>query len=93
MFTIGHATKDGGAEMAICRRRRRTLREIERHLAASDPRLHDSFLSFAAGTRGCTIPRAERILPWPLRALTRLWRGRSMRERARDWRAENRIDP
>jgi hypothetical protein len=79
--------------MVICRRRRRTLREIERHLAASDRRLDDLFLSFTVRTRGCTMPRAERIRPWPFRALTRLWRGRSMRERARDWRAENWIDP
>jgi hypothetical protein len=79
--------------MVICRRRRRTLREIERYLAASDPRLDDFFLSFTARTQGCTMPRAERILPWPFRALTRLWRGRSMRDRVSDGRAENRIDP
>ena len=64
--------------MVICRRRRRTLREIERHVAASDPRLDDFFLSFTVRTRRCTMPRAERVLPWPFRVLTRLWRGRSI---------------
>ena len=76
--------------MSQSRCRRRTLRQIEQDLAASDPGLNELSMWFtllAAGGR--EMPRMERILPWPLRMLARLRRGRSVRERVKDWMAEN----
>ena len=79
--------------MSQGRSRRRTLRKIEQDLAASDPDLNELSMWFtllAAGGR--EMPRMERILPWPLRMLARLRRGRSVRERVKDWMAENWTD-
>jgi Protein of unknown function (DUF3040) len=83
----------GGRAVSLSRRGRRTLREMERNLIASDPRLDDFFLSFTLRTRRRKMPRAERIRSWPFRMLARLWRGGSMQDRVRDWRAEDWIDP
>ena len=41
--------------------RRRALREIERDLADSDPRLDDLFLLFTGMARGAKIPGTEKI--------------------------------
>jgi hypothetical protein len=52
----------------------RTLHQIERDLAARDPRLHALFYSFTEQTRGEKMPRTERITTKPRRLLT--WLGR-----------------
>jgi len=51
--------------------RRRALREIERDLADSDPRLDDLFLLFTGMTRGAKIPGTEKIRTMRLRLLAR----------------------
>ena len=75
--------------MSLSRRRLRTLREIEQDLAISDPGLDRFFLSFTLRAGGREMPRAERLKPWPSRMLARLWPGRTVSERVRDWCAEN----
>jgi hypothetical protein len=79
--------------VSVSLRRLRALRAIERDLAACDPGLDELFRRFAerAGKRG--MPRLEHLAPWPLRMLARLWRGRSVTERVRDWVAENWNEP
>ena len=81
--------------VSLNRRQLRTLRGIERCLAASDPGLSGFFLSFAerAGERG--RPRVERVSPWPLRMLAGLRRGPGRRASApvTGGCAENRNDP
>ena len=52
--------------------RRRALRDIERDLAACDPRLDELFWLFTRLARGAKIPAAEKIRTAPLRLLTRL---------------------
>jgi hypothetical protein len=79
--------------VSLSRRRRRTLRGIERELAASEPGLHAFFLSFNARTGERDRPRVERIAPWPVRMLARLWGGPIVTERVKDASAEHRNDP
>ena len=79
--------------MSLCRRRLRTLRGIERELAASEPGLHAFFLSFNARAGQRDRPRVERIAPWPARMLARLWRGPIVTEQVKDPSTENRNDP
>jgi hypothetical protein len=52
--------------------RRRTLREMEREIAASDPGLYAFYLSFTRRTEGDEMPRAEKAKAWPARMLARL---------------------
>jgi hypothetical protein len=51
--------------------RRRALREIERDLADSDPRLDELFLLFTGMARGAKMPGAEKIRTIRLRLLAR----------------------
>jgi hypothetical protein len=39
------------------------------------------------------MPQAERITTWPLRMWVRLWRGRTITERVKEWCTENWTDP
>jgi hypothetical protein len=66
---------------------------MENDLAVSDPDLSEFFWWFAVGTAGRKMPRTERVLPWPRRMLARLWRGKSVTGRVKDWCAENWNDP
>ena len=79
--------------MSLTLRRLRTLRKIEQDLAASDPGLNEFFEWFTSQTGGRQRPCMERVIPWPFRMLARLWRGRSVRERVKDWCAENWTNP
>jgi len=51
--------------------RQRVLREMERDLAGSDPRLTALFSSFTLLAQDEEMPLAERIVAWPLRILGR----------------------
>jgi Protein of unknown function (DUF3040) len=79
--------------VSLSRSRLRTLREIEQELAASDPELDRFFLSFTLRPGRRDAPSAERVKPWPLRMLARLWRGPSVKQRVKNWCAENWNDP
>jgi hypothetical protein len=79
--------------VSLSRRRLRTLRKIERDLAASDPDLNEFYMWFTLGAMGRAMPSVERVHGWPYRMLARLWRGRSPGERVKDWCAENWTDP
>ena len=68
--------------------RRRALREIERDLAASDPRLDELFLSFTRQARGEKIPGAEKIRTMPLRLLARLGPQADRHQPVENWRAQ-----
>jgi len=52
--------------------RRRALREIERGLADSDPRLDELFFSFTQLASGGKTPRAEKIRSTPLQLIARM---------------------
>jgi hypothetical protein len=73
----------------MSRRQQRTLRGIELDLAASDPGVHSLFLSFNSRAGRSEMPPAEHVARWPSRMLARLWCGRSVPGRVRDWCAEN----
>ena len=60
--------------MSLSRRQLRTLRGIECELAWSDPGLNEFFLYLAEVSRGCEMPRVERVARWPSRMLARLRR-------------------
>ncbi len=79
--------------VSLSLRRRRALRGIERDLAASDPVLDEVFRRFARRAGAYDMPRLERVAPWPLRMLARLWPGRRVTERVKDWVAENWNEP
>jgi hypothetical protein len=79
--------------VSLRRRQQRVLRRTERDLAASDPGLNAFFFEFTSRAGGCEMPRLEHVAPWPLRMLARPWRGRSVSERFKDWRAENWNEP
>jgi hypothetical protein len=79
--------------VSLSRRQLRTLCAIERDLVASDPVLCEFFGSFTLRSWGREMPRTERVVRWPSRMLARLWRGRSVSERIRDWCAANWYDP
>jgi hypothetical protein len=66
-------------------RQLRTLREIERDIAACEPGLYAFFLSFNRRAAGREMPRIEEIASGPLRRLARLWRTRALTEEMRDW--------
>ena len=51
---------------------RRTLRDIARDLADSDPRLDELFFSFTQLASGGKIPRVEKIRTRPLRLIARM---------------------
>src|ERR1700760_4711782 len=55
----------------LSRPRRRALREIERNLAESDPRLDELFLSFAERAGRAEMPRAQEMRSAPLRRFLR----------------------
>ncbi len=63
--------------------RRRALRDIERALADSDPRLCELFLYFNERTSGGKIPCTEKIRARPLGLLARI--GRRMRPAPADF--------
>lgn len=75
----------------------RSLRGIEHDLAVSDPDLFEFYWWFYIRTAGRKMPRAERVPAWPIRLLgwlvRRLWRGKSVKQRVRDWIDENWNDP
>jgi Protein of unknown function (DUF3040) len=79
--------------LSLSRRRRRTLRRIEGDLAATDPGLSAFFLSFTARATGREMPQVERVTSWPPRMWVRLWRGRTITQRVKDWCDENWNDP
>jgi hypothetical protein len=79
--------------VSLSLRRLRALRGIERDLAASDPVLDEFFRRFADRAGARDMPRVEQVAPWPRRTLARLWRGRSVTERVKDWVAENWNEP
>jgi hypothetical protein len=87
------ARREEAPAVSLSRRQLRTLRDIERDLACSDPRLEEFFRLFTGGFRGCEMPRAERVARWPSRMLAKLWRGRSVSEWVTAWPAENWHDP
>jgi hypothetical protein len=64
--------------------RQRVLREMERDLAGSDPRLTALFSSFTLLVQDEEMPVAERIVAWPLRMLGRL---RGHAQPSGGWRA------
>jgi len=64
--------------------RQRVLREMERDLAGSDPRLTALFSSFTLLAQDEEMPVAERIVAWPLRMLGRL---RGHAQPSGGWRA------
>jgi hypothetical protein len=68
--------------------RRRAIREIERDLAASDPRLDELFLSFTRLARGQKIPGGEKIRTMPLRLLARLGPQADRHQPGENWRAQ-----
>ena len=71
--------------------RGRALREIERDLARSDPRLDMVFLSFTGQARGKKMPRAEQIRTgWLRRLLARLERRAVCFRADGDWRSRPR---
>ena len=76
--------------MSLSRRQLRPLREIERDVAGSDPRLSEFFLLFTESYRDCEMPPVERVTRWPSRMLARLWRGASVSERVVAWCAGDR---
>jgi hypothetical protein len=78
--------------VSLSRRHRRILHQIERDLAASDPGLSQFFLLFNWRAWGHRMPRAERVVSWPLRVLVPRWHGRTVTERVKDWCAENWTD-
>lgn len=79
--------------VSVSLRRLRALRGIERDLAASDPGLDELFRRFAERAGERDVPRLEQVAPWPFRMLGRLWHGRSVTERVKDWVAENWNEP
>jgi hypothetical protein len=79
--------------LSLSRRRRRILRRIEGDLAASDPGLSAFFVSFSARTAGREMPQAERIASWPFRIWIRLWRGRTVTQRVKEWCTEDWNEP
>lgn len=90
------AVPSGGgehADVSLSLRRLRSLRRIEQDLAASDPGLDDLFRGFTERAGEHDMPRVEHLAPWPFPMLTRLWRGRSVTERVKDWVAENWNEP
>jgi hypothetical protein len=76
--------------VSLSRRLLRPLREIERDLAGSDPRLREFFLLFTEGYQDSEMPQVERVVRWPSRMLAKLWRGRSVSERVATWCAGDR---
>jgi hypothetical protein len=80
-------------KVSLTRRRLRALRGIERDLAASDPGLSELFRGFTDQAGELDMPRVEHVAPWPCRMLARLWRGRGVTERVKDWVAENWNEP
>lgn len=76
--------------MSLSRRQLRPLREIERDVAGSDPRLSEFFLFFTESYRDCEMPTVERVTRWPSRMLAKLWRGASVSERVVIWCAGDR---
>ncbi len=77
-----------GVVMNLRLTRRRALREIERDLADSDPRLDELFLLFTRLARGARIPGAEKIRTMPLRLLSRLGPQADRRRAGEDGRAQ-----
>jgi hypothetical protein len=77
------------------RRQQRSLRDIERELAHSEPDLDALFLSFARHVARREVPQLEKMSHWPPRMLTRLRlrRGRTRAEPTSDRCAENWNDP
>jgi hypothetical protein len=71
--------------VSLSRRQLRPLREIERDVAGSDPRLSEFFRLFTEGYRDCEMPSVERVARWPSRMLAKLWRGASVSERVVAW--------
>jgi hypothetical protein len=61
-----------GVVMNLRLTRRRALRDIERDLAACDPRLDDLFLLFTGMARGAKLPAVEMTRTTPFRLLARL---------------------
>jgi hypothetical protein len=77
-----------GVVMNLRLTRRRALREIERDLADSDPRLDELFLLFTRLASGARIPGAEKIRTMPLRLLSRLGPQADRRRAGEDGRAQ-----
>jgi len=75
------------------RQGRQALRDIERELARSDPRLSELFSSFTERARGQRRPRAEQIRTGPLRLLVRLRRQQGRDRPGEDRRARPRTTP
>jgi hypothetical protein len=71
----------------------RTLRELEREIAGSEPGLYAFFLSFNRRGFGREMPETEGFEPGRLKRLARRRRGRTFTERIQDWCAENWKDP
>jgi hypothetical protein len=71
----------------------RTLREVEREIADSEPGLYAFFLSFNRRGFGRDMPQTEVFGPGRLERLARRRRGRTLTERMKDWCAENWKDP
>jgi hypothetical protein len=63
-------------DVAVSQRlgRQRALRDIERDLADSDPRLDELFSSFIQLASGGKMPRAEKIGTRPLQLIARMGR-------------------
>ena len=68
--------------------RRRVLREIERDLAASDPRLDELFFLFTGLARPGKMPAAEKIRTAPFQLLARLGPGADRCRAGENWRAQ-----
>ena len=71
----------------------RTLRELERDIADSEPGLYAFFLSFNRRGFGRDMPQTEDFESGRLERLARRRRRRTLTERMRDWCAENWKDP
>lgn len=73
--------------------RKRALRDIERDLAACDPRLDELFWLFTRLARGAKIPAAEKIRTAPLRLLARLGPQADRHQAGPDGHAQPRTNP
>jgi hypothetical protein len=71
----------------------RTLRELERDIAGSNPGLYAFFLSFNRRGEGRDMPQTEACGSGRLKGPARRRRGRTLTERMKDWCAENWKDP
>jgi hypothetical protein len=63
----------------------RTLRDVEREIAGSEPGLYAFFLSFNRRGAGRDMPQTEDVESGRLKGPARRRRGRTLTERMRDW--------